>query len=239
MSPKTMKVMKNMKAMKCGMQTKQTPLNVSSSVQWPFLWPSQMRSPWPSFCGSAFLRSRCLEWCTFWCGQHYCGGRCFALVVVFRGFFGCEPLSRKLRWRSFEQKRENVYSEMLPGEPSTIGSDMLTARLWGRSEGHKVCGEIQLAVAWNLVDPTWSSHTAQIGKEADSEQISSFTPSSQSIAVESSSARWSSCRTCRWKPCKYRCVAASFRKCVYTKGPTFSKEKVFKPRIGFSIVLLW
>lgn len=66
MSPKTMKVMKNMKAMKCGMQTKQTPLNVSSSVQWPFLWPSQMRSPWPSFCGSAFLRSRCLEWCTFW-----------------------------------------------------------------------------------------------------------------------------------------------------------------------------
>lgn len=45
MSPKTMKVMKNMKAMKCGMQTKQTPLNVSSSVQWPFLWPSQMRSP--------------------------------------------------------------------------------------------------------------------------------------------------------------------------------------------------
>ena len=33
MSPKTMKVMKNMKAMKCGMQTKQTPLNVSSSVQ--------------------------------------------------------------------------------------------------------------------------------------------------------------------------------------------------------------
>lgn len=197
MSPKTMKVMKNMKAMKCGMQTKQTPLNVSSSVQWPFLWPSQMRSPWPSFCGSAFLRSRCLEWCTFWCGQHYCGGRCFALVVVFRGFFGCEPLSRKLRWRSFEQKRENVYSEMLPGEPSTIGSDMLTARLWGRSEGHKVCGEIQLAVAWNLVDPTWSSHTAQIGKEADSEQISSFTPSSQSIAVESSSARWSSCRTCR------------------------------------------
>lgn len=47
----------------------------------------------------------------------------------FEDFLGVKPLSRKLRWRSFEQKRENVYSEMLPGEPSTIGSDMLTARL--------------------------------------------------------------------------------------------------------------